>query len=293
MPASPRSLHLPIHCVNIPSLGHSWRSAGGWAESELTSEIANILLFLTYLNGNFMGFTLILPLFHWMRPRLGLALTAVPITRSKDSSHPPPTPSLGHKAERSSPLGFPQASGGPGLSLSLLFLSGDTTFSWGGCPRALVWTGPEDNLSNLQWAVLRMVPLHWLLTCVPGPAWPPQGTTSLSGHCLGVWGGQCFSCAWCYRHSNEAAAFWPHSCPNTPHFSVGVSSHPCSGGFVIISLLFLPAWPVAHVGPYWWAQLGFEFWLQHLLACINFFGVSGSHFSHLLKGDNKGACVIR
>ena len=66
----------------------------------------------------------------------------------------------------------------------------------------------------------------------------------------------------------------PHSFPKTPKFSVGVSWRPYSGGFVIISLFFEPACWVACVGSYWWVQLGFEFWLCYLLACVNLVSVS-------------------
>lgn len=38
------------------------------------------------------------------------------------------------------------------------------------------------------------------------------------------------------------------------------------------------------------AQPSLGFWLHPLLVCVNFFGFSGSHFSHLLKEDDKSAC---
>lgn len=121
-----------------------------------------------------------------------------------------------------------------------------------------------------------------------------RGNPSLSGHCLGGSGCQHFPAAWelvldIIAVSPVRLRPPPHSCPNSPRSSV-MSALPLLWGPCTWSPLSTACW-VVYLGSNWLAQPGFEFWLQHLPAWVNFFGLLVPHWAHLLKG-NKGACFI-
>ena len=122
------------------------------------------------------------PSVHWMRPPPCLALTALSMTWSKDSS----CCLLHHWGTKQNRLSsqFPSSLRWTRSFIKPALFRGDSTFSWRGCPVPLGGLDPKTSLvthigQSSEWSLVT--------DRSPGSlAWPPQGAPSLPGHCLEV-----------------------------------------------------------------------------------------------------------